>query len=180
MPIDFMPIVAGAPIRACALGLIAFVGLFLFRIRSSARRHAVWTVVLTGMLLQIPLGVMVPAVPLKSHPAVPAPRLSHVMESARLAAPAMQGFVSKSHGLTEYNWVSLCGILTSVYLAVSILLLLRLAHGYRGLRHMLRAAAPFPAWVRSFSNPGYLLCPVRPAGSGQGSFCLLRGETGTR
>jgi beta-lactamase regulating signal transducer with metallopeptidase domain/Mg-chelatase subunit ChlD len=144
MPIDFMPIVAGAAIRACALGLIAFVGLFLFRIRSSARRHAVWTVVLTGMLLQIPLGLMIPAVLLKSHPAVPAPRLSHVMESARLAAPSIQGFVPKSHGLTEHNWATLSGTLTAVYLAVSILLLLRFAHGYRGLRQVLRAAAPIP------------------------------------
>src|SRR5580692_4028993 len=65
MPIDLVSQLETAAIRALGLGLAAFTGLLLFRVRSSAARHAAWTVVLAGMLLQIPLGMMAPAIPLK-------------------------------------------------------------------------------------------------------------------
>jgi hypothetical protein len=69
MSIDLVSQLASAAIRAVGLGLVAFVSLLLFRVRSSAVRHATWTVVLAGMLLQVPLALVVPTVPIKALPA---------------------------------------------------------------------------------------------------------------
>jgi hypothetical protein len=69
MPIDLVSQLVSVSIRASGLGLIALAGLWLFRIRSSAAQHATWTVVLAGMLLQIPLGVVAPTVQVKALPA---------------------------------------------------------------------------------------------------------------
>jgi hypothetical protein len=56
MSIDLVSPLAIAAIRAFGLGLVAFLGLFLFRVRSSAARHATWTAVLAGMLLNFHWG----------------------------------------------------------------------------------------------------------------------------
>src|SRR5260370_16775524 len=88
MPIDLVPQLVSAAIRAFGLGLAAFVGLLLFRVRSSAARHATWTVVLVAMLLQIPLGVLAPTVPLRALPTLPARIQPRVIESARIVVPS--------------------------------------------------------------------------------------------
>src|SRR2546427_12663147 len=98
MPIDLVSQLVSAAIRAFGLGLVTFVGLLLFRIRSSAARHATWTVVLAGMLLQIPLRVVAP---LKALPTLPAPIQPRVMESARISVPAAQTLAPASHTRTE-------------------------------------------------------------------------------
>jgi hypothetical protein len=146
MPIDLLSDLVSAAIRALVLGLVAFVGLFLFRIRSSAARHATWTVVLVGMLLQIPLGLMAPTVPLRALPAEPALIQPRVMESARISAAEAQTLSPASHTRKEpkARWVSSNGTLTGVYLAISILLLIRMALGSRVLRRILRDARPVP------------------------------------
>jgi beta-lactamase regulating signal transducer with metallopeptidase domain len=146
MPIDLVPQLVSATIRAFGLGLAAFVGLLLFRIRSSAARHATWTVVLVGMLLQIPLGVVAPTVPLKALQTLPAPIQQRVMESARISVPTAQTLAPASYKRTEpkSRWVSLSGTLTGVYLAISILLFARMALGSWGLRRILRDAKPIP------------------------------------
>lgn len=58
MASDMVSQLISASIRICGLAFIAFVCLGVFRIRSSAAKHAMWTVVLIGMLLQIPLVMM--------------------------------------------------------------------------------------------------------------------------
>ncbi len=146
MPIDLVSQLIGGAIRAFGLGLVAFVGLLLFRIRSSAARHATWTVVLVGMLLQIPLGLVAPTVPLKALPTLPAPIQPRVMASARFSLPAAQTLAPASHTRTERKgrWVSSSRTLTGVYLAISMLLFLRMALGSWGLRRILRDAKPIP------------------------------------
>ena len=136
MPIDLVSQLISGAIRAFGLGLVAFVGLLLFRIRSSAARHATWTVVLVGMLLQIPLGVVAPTVPLKALPTLPAPIQQRVMESARISVPAAQTLAPASHTRTEPKgrWASSSGTLTGVYLAISMLLFTRMALGSQGRR----------------------------------------------
>jgi len=111
MPIDLVSQLVSAAIRAFGLGLVAFVALLLFRIRSSAARHATWTVVLVGMLLQIPLGVVAPTVPLKALPTLPAPIQPRVMESAPISVPAAQTLAPANHTRTELKgrWVSASG-----------------------------------------------------------------------
>jgi hypothetical protein len=151
MPIDLVPQLVSAAIRAFGLGLVAFVGLLLFRVRSSAARHATWTVVLAGMLLQIPLGTVVPGVPLKALPTLPASIRSseqlRVRRSARSFVSALQTAVPTSGGSkqTKREWVSSSGMLTGAYLALSMLLFVRMSLGYRGLRRTLRDAAPVPS-----------------------------------
>jgi hypothetical protein len=66
MLIDIVSQLVSASVRVCGLALVAYVSLSLFRIRSSGARHAMWTVVLVGMLLQIPLGVAAPVVMLEA------------------------------------------------------------------------------------------------------------------
>ena len=146
MPIDLVPQLASATIRAFALGLVTFVGLLLFRIRSSAARHATWTVVLAGMLLQIPLGLVAPTVLLKALPTLPAPIEPPVMGSARIAVPAAQTLAPASHTRTELKgrWVSSRGTLSGVYLTISMLLFVRMALGSLGLRRIVRDAKPIP------------------------------------
>ena len=91
MPIDLLPQLVDAAIRAFGLGLFAFAGIWLFRIRSSAARHATWTVVLAGMLLQMPFGKVAPPIPLRALPAfVRSANQPRVMESARISEPAAQ------------------------------------------------------------------------------------------
>jgi len=146
MPIDLLSQLVSASIRAFGLGLIAFVALLMFRIRSSAARHATWTVVLAGMLLQIPLGVVAPTVPLRALPTVPAriqppkrrPRQHRVMESPGIFVPAEQTPARASHRRT----VSSSEALTGVYLAISMLLFARMALGSLTLRRILRGARP--------------------------------------
>ncbi len=82
MPVDLVSQLVSAAIRASGLGLVALAGLLLFRIRSSATRHAIWTVVLAGMLLQIPLGIVAPTVSLKALPTPPVLRSIPTDESS--------------------------------------------------------------------------------------------------
>ena len=111
MPIVLVPQLVSAAIRAFGLGLVAFVALLLFRIRSSAARYATWTVILVGMLLQIPLGLVAPTVLLKALPTLPAPIQPRVMESAPISVPAAQTLAPANHTRTELKgrWVSASG-----------------------------------------------------------------------
>jgi len=144
MPIDLVPQLVSAAIRAFGLGLAAFVGLLLFRVRSSAARHAMWTVVLAGMLLQIPLGMLAPTVPIRALPSLPAPIQSStrptVVESARISVPP----ASHRHREPKAGWVSSSETLVGVYLGISMLLFLRMALGSWSLRRILRDARPIP------------------------------------
>jgi hypothetical protein len=146
MPIDLAPQLAGAAIRAFGLGLATFVGLLLFRIQSSAARHAAWTVVLVGMLLQVPLGVVAPTVSLKVLPSPPAHIQRQVMDSARISVRAAQTLALASQTRTESKgrWVSSRGTLSGVYLAISTMLFVRMAFGSWALRRIMRDARPIP------------------------------------
>jgi beta-lactamase regulating signal transducer with metallopeptidase domain/Mg-chelatase subunit ChlD len=145
MTIDLVSQLVSAAIRAFGLGLAAFAGLLLLRVRSSAARHATWTVVLVGMLVQIPLEIVAPTVPLKVLPTVPARIQPRVMESARISKSAPTP-ASASHPRIEQKekWISSSSTLTGVYLVVSILLFARMALGSWGLRRILRDAKPIP------------------------------------
>jgi hypothetical protein len=146
MPIDLVSQLVSAAIRVFALGLVTFVALLLFRIRSSAVRHATWTVVLVGMLLQIPLEVVAPTVSLKVLPTLPTPVQPRVMESARISVPLAQTLAPASRTRTEPKggWLASSGTCTGVYLAISMLLFVRMALGSWGLRRILRNAKPIP------------------------------------
>ena len=147
MPTDLVSQLVSVSIRACGLGLVTFVGLSLFRIRSSDAQHAMWTVVLVGMLLQIPLGVGAPAVVLKVLPILSAPTQARVMQSARTSVPAAQSVAPASHmrqGGATVGRVSWRTTLTGIYLAISFLLFFRLAFGCWALHKILRGSGSIP------------------------------------
>lgn len=146
MLIDIVSQLVSASVRVCGLALVTFVSLTLFRIRSSGARHAMWTVVLVGMLLEIPVGVVAPVVMLEAFPILPAPVEPLVMESARTSMAAAQALAPASHTrqavtLARVSWRT---TLTGIYLAISVLLFFRLAFGCWGLHKILRGSTPVP------------------------------------
>jgi beta-lactamase regulating signal transducer with metallopeptidase domain len=143
MPTDVVSQLISASIRICGLVLVAFVSLSVFRIRSSAARHAMWTVVLIGMLLQVPLEMVAPPILLKVLPILPAPTQPRVM-SARPSMSAARATSSASHARqpVTFSRTSWHTTVTRTYLAISLLLFLRLAFGCWGLHKIVRGSAP--------------------------------------
>ncbi len=143
MPTDIVSQLISASIRICGLVLVAFVGLSVFRVRSSAARHAMWTVVLIGMLLQVPLEMVAPPILLKTLPILPALTQPRVM-SARPSMSAARATSSASHARepVTFSRTSWHTTVTRTYLAISLLLFLRLAFGCWGLQKIVRGSAP--------------------------------------
>lgn len=146
MATDIVSQLISASIRICGLALVAFVSLSVFRIRSSAARHAIWTVVLTGMLLQIPLEMMAPPLLLKRLPILPAPTQPQVMQSVRTFTSAAPAILSASHA-REATFSSTSWRITAsrVYLVILLLLFFRLAFGYWGLCKLVRGSTLVPS-----------------------------------
>jgi beta-lactamase regulating signal transducer with metallopeptidase domain/Mg-chelatase subunit ChlD len=147
MATDIVSQLISASIRICGLALVAFVSLSVFRIRSSAARHAMWTVVLIGMLLQIPLEMVAPPILLKTLPILPAPAQPRVMQSARPsmslarpAAPASHAREPLTFSRTSWRTTG-----TRIYLVISLLLFLRLVFGCWGLRKIVQGSMPIPS-----------------------------------
>jgi beta-lactamase regulating signal transducer with metallopeptidase domain len=144
MATDIVSQLIGASIRICGLALVAFVSLSVFRIRSSAARHAMWTVVLIGMLLQIPLEMVAPPILLTTLPILPAPTQPRVMQSGRpsMSAAGATEPASPAREPLTFSRTSGRTTLTRIYLVISLLLLLRLAFGCWGLQKIVRGSAP--------------------------------------
>ena len=144
MPTDILSQLTSASIRICGLALVAFVSFSVFRVRSSAARHAMWTVVLIGMLLQIPLEMVAPPVLLKTLPLLPAPTRPRVMQSARPSMSAARVTSPASHARepVTFSRTSWRITVTRIYLAISLLLFLWLAFGCWGLRKIVRGSLP--------------------------------------
>lgn len=144
MPADFLLQLVSVAVRTSVLGLAVFTGLGLFRVRSSAARHAAWTAVLCGMLLQIPVGVVAPAVPVKVLQALPVPFQPRADNSARMFVRAVKTLTPSSPTYTrkEPHRLSWNEIITGLYLSISALLFVRMALGSLGLHRMLRTAIP--------------------------------------
>jgi beta-lactamase regulating signal transducer with metallopeptidase domain/Mg-chelatase subunit ChlD len=137
MATDIVSQLISASIRICGLAVVAFVSLSVFRTCSSAARHAMWTVVLIGMLLQIPLEMVAPPILLKTLPILPAPTQPRV-KSARPSMSAARATSSASHARepVTFSRTSWRRPVTRTYLAISLLLFLRLAFGCWGLHKM--------------------------------------------
>ena len=147
MAADIVSQLISVSIRICGLALAAFVSLSVFRIRSSAARHAMWTVVLIGMLLQIPLEMVAPPLLLKTLSILPAPTPRRVMQSAR---PSMSGAgapapASHARGLVPFSRTPWRTAVTRIYLVISLLLFLRLTFGCWGLRKIVRGSTLVPS-----------------------------------
>jgi len=154
MATDIVSQLISASIRICGLALVAFVSLSVFRIRSSAAGHAMWAVVLIGMLLQIPLEMVAPPMLLKTLPILLALTQPRVMQSARPSMSAAHATAPASHARepVTFNRTSWRTTVTRIYFAISLLLFLRLAFGCWGLRKTSEVPRPSLAWVPMSSS----------------------------
>jgi hypothetical protein len=123
MATDILSQLISASIRICGLALIAFVSISAFRIRSSAARHAMWTLVLIGMLFQIPLEKVAPAMLVKPLPLLHASNQPRVIQSARPSVPAARATAPASHARepVKFSRTSWHTVVIRIYLAISLL-----------------------------------------------------------
>jgi beta-lactamase regulating signal transducer with metallopeptidase domain len=161
MPTDIVSQLISASIRICGLALAAFVSLSVFRIRFSAARHAMWTVVLIGMLLQVPLEMVAPPILLKTLPILPAPTQPRVMQSERPSMSAVRATAPASHAREPltFSGTSWRTTVTPTYFAISLLLFLRLAFGWWGLHKIVRGSAPITSLGPSVSESTRVVVP---------------------
>ena len=174
MAIDGMHLLLSAAIRALALGVVAFLGLRIFPHGSPAARHATWTVVLIGMLLEIPLGALPATIALKILPSVATP--TGELE-AKWLRPSLTGSIKLPRALAPPAYAnteprsrrqSSTALVCGAYLTVSILLFVRIVLGLWGLRGILREAKAVPCLGRGvfesdlMTSPGSVGC-FRPS-----------------
>jgi VWFA-related protein len=165
MLIDVVPQLAGASFRVLALGLATFLGLCLFRVRFSATRHAVWTVMLAGMVLQIPLELLAPAIPLKALPAAP-DSIQLIIQPRTMEATAILARDSRYPGraydkrpVPARGRLPLHLTLTVVYIVISLLLFVRMARAYWGLSRVLGDVSPIPDLGHAVCESPSLVAP---------------------
>jgi beta-lactamase regulating signal transducer with metallopeptidase domain/Mg-chelatase subunit ChlD len=144
MPTDIVTLLISTSIRICGLAFVAFASLSVFRLRASAARHAMWTVVLIGILLQIPLQMVAPPMLLKTLPLLPAPTRARVMPSERPSMFAASATAPATHARTPatFSRTSWRITVTRIYLAISLLSFLWLAFGCWGLHKLVRGSMP--------------------------------------
>lgn len=131
---------AGVTARSLALAAVALAAIGILRIRTAAARHAIWTVVVTGMLLLALCSLLAPPIPLRVlssdagfQAAVPEPgRLAQSSAQSGTAAAPQSGF--------EWRWPSWEESAVAGYLLVALFLLARLGVGYLFTRRLLHAA----------------------------------------
>src|SRR5262245_54789174 len=115
-------------LRAAGLCALAAAAIFVFRIKSPATRHAVWTLVTAAMLLLPILQLAAPKLPLRVLDA-PAPVVAYtpVTIFSPPLAPHSQ----------PMRWES---VAVAIWVAGALLLLGRLAYGYSFALRLLRGA----------------------------------------
>jgi hypothetical protein len=176
---------ASIAVRSLGLLAIALTAIGIVRLTSSAARHAVWTLVVAGMLLLAVLEPVLPSLPLRVLPAAPAiPPLAAPPEVPLLpvavAAPALPA-------ARAFRWEPL---VLGVYAAGVLVILLRLAYGYlfthrvvrgslaierlagQGIRQSSWGLCPADRWLVAACDPaarGLGRVGVRQAGGGTGA-----------
>jgi VWFA-related protein/TonB family protein len=137
---------ANVTARSLGLAAIALAGVWVFRVKTAAARHAALTMVTGGMLLLAAFTTTLPAIPvrvLRAEPAVAAitPAADLWVDAAVPVTPlAVQPVVrqpEKARWLADLRWPV---VASAVYLGVALVLLLRLAYGYVFTRRLVRAS----------------------------------------
>ncbi|HJT86795.1 MAG TPA: TonB family protein, partial [Bryobacteraceae bacterium] len=128
--------VAGFLIRSSALAVLAGGALAIFRMKSAAARHAVWTAVVFGMLLLPALRTLLPVIPVRLLKATQAPPRAALSGAplVRYEAPAPP--VTNSPG-RRFTWRDAA---IWAYAFAVLWLLLRLAFSYLFTRRLVRAS----------------------------------------
>jgi len=130
---------AGVTARTAGLALLGLAAIVLLRMKTAAARHAVWTVVMAGMLLAAALAPVMPELPLRVLKPI-----AHV--SAVLPPSVGQGIDLPVRAAKPapapprpFSWSDAAAVL---YAAGTIVFLLRLAFSYLFTRRLVRASRP--------------------------------------
>jgi len=144
---ELVSYLANVTARSLCLAVIALLGVWLFRVKTAAARHAAMTVVTGGMLLLAALTATLPSIPLRvlradrAAPAVSPAPVYWVEAAAPLPPLAVQPVAKLAPGrfsrLPHFEWPE---VASAVYFAVALVLLLRLAYGYLFTRRLVRAS----------------------------------------
>src|SRR5579863_3793975 len=114
---------AGVTARSLCLFALALAAIAILRVRTAAARHAIWTVVMAGMLLLAALAPLAPPVALRVLG-------SASMESMDVTAPAAPLADSRSSTHSKpsaptWQWPAWDQVAVAVYLVVALMLLAR-------------------------------------------------------
>jgi TonB family protein len=143
-----MELLWSVSLRALIPAAMAFLVLAIGRVKAAAARHAVWTVVMAGMLLYLVLATALPPIPVRLLPAA-------VLGTARVetAPPALEIPPAPAGPLLPAArfWPSWPLALDAVYGAGVLISLLRLAFGYGFTRRLVREARPIDGEIRESS-----------------------------
>src|SRR5882672_8246210 len=85
---SFLSHMAGVAVRSLGLAAVAAMAMLLFRVKSAAARHAVWTVVAAGMLVLAAFEPLMPRLPVAVLRASPAPVRQFVPPSLEWPVPS--------------------------------------------------------------------------------------------
>ncbi len=130
---------AGVTARSLCLFVLALAAVAILRVRTAAARHAIWTVVMAGMLLLTALAPLAPPVALRVLG-------SASLESIDLTAPAAPLVDSRSSTHSKpsaptWQWPTWDQVAVAVYLLVALILLARLAFGYLFTRRLVKGSS---------------------------------------
>ncbi|HEV2445754.1 MAG TPA: hypothetical protein VGS58_07520, partial [Candidatus Sulfopaludibacter sp.] len=129
-----------ASLTARSLGLfaVALVAIGVFRVKTAAARHAVWTLLVIGMLLSAVLALVAPALSLRMLPGSTVVTFDVATPSVTASGAARSAPVRPAASV----WQSLRWDVPAVacYLLVAIVLLARLVFGYLFTRRLAHAS----------------------------------------
>jgi beta-lactamase regulating signal transducer with metallopeptidase domain len=142
---ELVSYLANVTARSLCLAALALLGVWLFRVKTAAARHAALTVVTGGMLLLAALPATLPAIPLR---VLRAERVAAISASPDFRVDAMAPLppltvqpvakqAQRPAWLPHLGWPVAA---SAVYVAVALILLLRLAYGYLFTRRLVRAS----------------------------------------
>jgi TonB family protein len=142
---ELLAYLADVTARSLGLAALALLGVWLFRVKTAAARHAALTVVSGGMMLLAALTPTLPSIPLRvlrAEPAAPvSPAPDFQVEAASplppLADPPAARQPDRRRWLPDFGWPA---VASAIYFAVALVLLLRLAYGYLFTRRLVRVS----------------------------------------
>jgi TonB family protein len=147
-------------VRTALLAAVAGAAMWVWRARSAAAKHAVWTVVAGGMLLTPAFAPLLPELPLRVLRAAPAPVA--LPEPAAVGRTA-DGGAAPARGNAREPRARLDGgsVVAVVYLLGLLVLLVRLVFGYSFTRRLVRASRPIGRpWSAGIFESAWISVPL--------------------